>query len=75
MFLVLGTGLTVGMEESVWHRLSGDTQAEVDRLITMKHNVQAVALMRDGAGEPTPGIHECVDLLVERSIALGQPLR
>jgi len=58
------------MENALWDRLSPEARAEVDRLITADRNVQANAVMRERAGLPRPGIHECVDLLDQRSTAL-----
>lgn len=66
--------LNGGMDDALWSRLSDAARAEVDRLISLNRNVQAVALMREDAGPPTPGIHTCVELLVRRSAELGRPL-
>ncbi|MFH8625912.1 hypothetical protein ACH4A8_29175 [Streptomyces vietnamensis] len=43
---------------------------EVDRLITVGRNVQAILVMRECTDGPKPGIHECVDLLERRFTAL-----
>ncbi|MFJ8743252.1 hypothetical protein ACIRL2_28210 [Embleya sp. NPDC127516] len=51
------------MGNALWNRLSRDVQTEVDRLIASGRRIQAVMLMRESAGSPTPGLHACVDLL------------
>ncbi|GGV20153.1 hypothetical protein GCM10010495_39110 [Kitasatospora herbaricolor] len=57
------------VENSLWDRISAEGKAEVDRLVAAGHYVQAIKWMRDCAETPTPGIHECVDLLNERILA------
>ncbi|MBH1935286.1 hypothetical protein I5Q34_13555 [Streptomyces sp. AV19] len=54
------------MSDDLWNRLSTESRAEVDRLIGIKRNVEAIALMRERAGEPAPHIHKCLDLLERR---------
>lgn len=61
------------VEDTLWERLSGDVQAEVDRLILAGRRIQAAALMREAAGAPTPGIHATVDVLQWRWEELGRP--
>lgn len=54
------------MENALWNRLSDEVRNEVDRLVAAGRNIQAIALIRDGAGPPTPRLHDCVDLLDQR---------
>ncbi|MGW0672778.1 hypothetical protein [Streptomyces sp. NPDC002746] len=54
------------MEKALWDRLPVETRREVDRLISAGRNVQAIALMREHAGPPTPHLHECVDVVNQR---------
>ncbi|GAA4968400.1 hypothetical protein GCM10023205_36920 [Yinghuangia aomiensis] len=61
------------MDDIVWGRLSGDARAEVDRLILAGRKVHAVALLREAAGPPTPGIHAAVDVVQWRWEELGCP--
>ncbi|MHA6757581.1 hypothetical protein [Streptacidiphilus sp. PAMC 29251] len=42
----------------------------MDSLITAGRHIPAIAVMRERADRPKPGIHECVDLLDERATAL-----
>ncbi|MGC9539728.1 hypothetical protein [Streptomyces sp. UG1] len=56
----------VGVEDLLWSRLSTEARAEVDGLIAAGRSVQAIAVMRECAGLPRPGLHECVDLLAQR---------
>lgn len=50
----------------MWDRLSIEVQAEVDSLVSAGRSVQAIAVMRERADLPTPGLHECVDLVEQR---------
>ncbi|GAA3918977.1 hypothetical protein GCM10022244_30180 [Streptomyces gulbargensis] len=54
------------MGNALWDRLSVEAQAEVDGLISAGRNVQAIAVIRESAGLPAPGLHECVDLVDQR---------
>ncbi|MEV7177106.1 hypothetical protein [Kitasatospora sp. NPDC093679] len=58
------------MKNSLWDRISAEGQVEVDRLIDAGRDVQAIMLMREFAGTPRPGVHECVDLQGQRFAAL-----
>ncbi|WP_329297253.1 hypothetical protein OG410_00775 [Streptomyces sp. NBC_00659] len=60
------------MGNALWDRLSVGVQAEVDSLVSAGRNVQAIAVMRERAGLPTPGLHECVDLVDQRFKVLRQ---
>ncbi|MGP4087844.1 hypothetical protein [Streptomyces sp. KR55] len=62
----------VGVDDSLWGRLSAEARAEVDGLIAAGRSVQAIAVMRECAGPPRPGLHECVDLLDQRFMALRE---
>lgn len=65
-------GFNAGMGNALWDRLSVGVQAEVDSLVSAGRNVQAIAVMRERAGLPTPGLHECVDLVDQRFKVLRQ---
>ena len=54
------------MGDALWDRLSVEVQEEVDRLVSAGWNVRAIAVMRECAGLPAPGLHECVDLVDQR---------
>ncbi|MFJ9590754.1 hypothetical protein [Streptomyces acidicola] len=54
------------MGDALWDRLSVEVQAEVDSLVSAGRNVQAIAVMRERAGLPTPGLDACVDLVDQR---------
>jgi hypothetical protein len=54
------------MANALWDRLSAEARAEVDSLVSAGRNVQAIAVMREHAGLPAPGLHECVDLVDQR---------
>ncbi|MFD0167057.1 hypothetical protein ACFVJH_23350 [Streptomyces decoyicus] len=60
------------MENALWDRLSAEVHAEVDSLVSAGRNVHAIAVMREHAGLPTPGLHECVDLVDQRFRVLRQ---
>ncbi|MFJ9968746.1 hypothetical protein [Streptomyces avermitilis] len=60
------------MGNALWDRLSVEVQAEVDSLVSAGRNVQAIAVMRERVGLPTPGLHECVDLVDQRFKVLRQ---
>lgn len=60
----------MGVNDSVWGRLSAEDRREVDRLVAGGRNVRAIAVMRERARAPKPGILECVDLLDQRFTAL-----
>ncbi|MFD8636807.1 hypothetical protein [Streptomyces sp. NPDC059533] len=60
------------MENALWDRLSVDARVEVDRLIGAERNVQAIALMRERAELPRPGLRECVDVLNQRFTVLRE---
>ncbi|MGW1106091.1 hypothetical protein [Streptomyces sp. NPDC002540] len=60
------------MGNALWDRLSVEVQAEVDSLVSAGRNVQAIAVMRERAGLPTPGLHACVDLVDQRFRLLRQ---
>jgi len=63
----------VGVDDSLWGRLSFEARAEVvDGLIAAGRNVQASAVMRERVGLPRPGLHECVDLLAQRFTVLRE---
>ncbi|MGW7042178.1 hypothetical protein ACWGDT_05570 [Streptomyces avermitilis] len=62
----------VGVDNSLWSRLSAEARTEVDGLVAAGRNVQAIAVMRERAGQPRPGLRECVDLLDQRFTALRQ---
>ncbi|MER5553944.1 hypothetical protein ABT001_20110 [Streptomyces sp. NPDC002793] len=51
------------MGNALWDRLSAEVQTEVDSLVSAGWRVHAIAVMRERAGLPTPGLHECVDLV------------
>ncbi|GAA2339267.1 hypothetical protein Scani_18520 [Streptomyces caniferus] len=63
------------MDDSLWGRIPPEMQAEVDRLVSIGHNVQAIAAMREHAGLPQPSLPECVDLLDQRFTALRSDSR
>lgn len=65
-------GFNAAMGNALWDRLSVEAQAEVDGLVSAGRNVQAIAVMRERAGRPTPGLHECVDLVDQRFSVLRQ---
>lgn len=65
-------GFNAGMRNALWDRLSVEVQAEVDTLVSAGRNVQAIAVMREGVGLPTPGLYECVDLVDQRFKVLQQ---
>ncbi|MFI6728448.1 hypothetical protein [Streptomyces atratus] len=65
-------GFNAGMGNALWDRLSVEVQAEVDSLVSAGRNVQAIAVMRERVGLPTPGLHECVDLVDQRFKVLRQ---
>jgi hypothetical protein len=65
-------GFNAGMGNALWDRLSVEVQAEVDGLVSAGRSVQAVAVMRERAGLPAPGLHECVDLVDQRFRVLRQ---
>ncbi|MFJ9968333.1 hypothetical protein [Streptomyces avermitilis] len=44
----------------------------MDSLVSAGRNVQAIAVMRERVGLPTPGLHECVDLVDQRFKVLRQ---
>lgn len=52
--------------ERLWDRLSAEVRREVDSLVSAGRNVQAIALMREHAGLPTPRLHDCVDAAGQR---------
>lgn len=56
-------GFDAGMGNALWDRLSAEVQTEVDSLVSAGWRVHAIAVMRERAGLPTPGLHECVDLV------------
>jgi hypothetical protein len=56
-------GFNAGMENALWDRLSAEIRREVDSLVSAGRNVQAIALMREYAGLPTPHLYDCVDVL------------
>lgn len=60
------------MGNALWDRLSVEVQAEVDGLVSAGRHVQAIAVMRERVGLPTPGLHECVDLVDQRFKVLRQ---
>ncbi|UKY55619.1 hypothetical protein [Streptomyces inhibens] len=60
------------MDDSLWVRLPADAQAEVDRLVSVGHNVQAIVVMREHVRLPQPSLRECVDLLSQRFTALRE---
>lgn len=59
-------GFNAGMENALWGRLSVEMRREVDSLVSAGRNVQAIALMRERAGPPTPHLHDCVDVVGQR---------
>lgn len=60
----------MGMNDSLWGRLSSGDQREVDQLVTAGRHIQAIALMRERAGLPRPDLRDCVDLLEQRASVL-----
>lgn len=60
------------MDDSLWGRLPVEAQAEVDRLVSVGHNVQAIVVMREHTGLPQPSLRECVDLMSQRFAALRE---
>ncbi|MEW1691464.1 hypothetical protein ACIQOF_10370 [Streptomyces sp. NPDC091265] len=54
------------MGKPLWGRLSVEVQAEVDSLVSAGRMVDAIAVIREQAGLPTPGLYECVDLVDQR---------
>ncbi|MGC5006694.1 hypothetical protein ACLQ2L_30395 [Streptomyces sp. DT203] len=62
------------MGNALWDRLSAEVQAEVDSLVSAGRNMQAIAVMRERVGLPTPGLHACVDLVDQRFKVLRQGL-
>ncbi|MFD9334948.1 hypothetical protein ACFWBF_11165 [Streptomyces sp. NPDC060028] len=65
MFALLGR-LDVRVNDSLWNRLSVEARAEVDHLVGIRRNVQAIAVIRERAGLPRPDFKECVALLDQR---------
>lgn len=65
-------GFNAGMGNALWDRLAIEVQVEVDDLVSAGRNVQAIAVMRERAGLPSPGLPECVDLVDQRSKVLQQ---
>ncbi|MCQ9184561.1 hypothetical protein KMT30_37090 [Streptomyces sp. IBSBF 2953] len=59
------------MENALWGRLTAEARAEVDRLVSARRPIQAVVMMRERAGLPTPDLRECVDLVALRHRVLG----
>lgn len=59
-------GFNEGMENALWDRLSAEVRREVDDLVSAGRNVQAMIVMREHAGAPTPHLHECVDVVDQR---------
>ncbi|MFG2142349.1 hypothetical protein [Streptomyces sp. NPDC048650] len=54
------------MENALRGRLSVEVRREVDRLVSAGQNVQAIALVDEHAGLPTPHLHDCVDAVDQR---------
>ncbi|MEV6768656.1 ADP-ribosylglycohydrolase family protein [Nocardia sp. NPDC051030] len=61
------------MKDPWWERMPPELRVRVDELIAQDHKILAIKEIREGLGEPSPGINECMDLLVERYTELSQP--
>ncbi|MGW4356101.1 hypothetical protein ACWELJ_28845 [Nocardia sp. NPDC004582] len=61
------------MEHVLWERMPIELRSRFDESIKHGRKVLAIKTVRDELPEPTPGIHECADLLEERWIELGRP--
>ncbi|MBT2408716.1 MULTISPECIES: hypothetical protein [unclassified Streptomyces] len=48
------------MTDALWDRFSGETQAEVDRLVTLHRNVQAIVLLRERSVSRSPAFASAV---------------
>lgn len=65
-------GFNAGMGNTLWGRLLAEVRAEADSVVSAGRNVQAIAVMRERVGLPTPGLRECVDLVNQRFKVLRQ---
>ncbi|WP_329494904.1 hypothetical protein [Kitasatospora herbaricolor] len=60
------------MINPAWEALPAQTRDHVDELVLKNLRIHAIKEIRDAAPAPVPGIHECLDMIVERYAALGQ---
>ncbi|MEV0490459.1 hypothetical protein [Streptomyces atratus] len=59
------------LPQLLWRSLPAAVREQVDVLVVRGRNIQAVRVMRECGIEPTPGPHDCMDVLSARHTALA----